>query len=230
MGRLDPSRLFDMRARLFVSRLHRHILQGDRCFTSGAFVIEVPTSPKFATFVKQLRQQSTRRPFAATHDWFQKQAKFAGARLCKNACTVNARWLSSDSQMEYVFKPPLVGLCGSKDVAPKRVMLWYMFRVGSTRYMFMKLESFPAVSVRHAWGAIGRYVLKTKKASMFPSRRENARKNKTSGENVSSRAAQLSSQDVRALWPSSHREAQVYNQSVRTGFEMFVPATLANTL
>lgn len=216
-----------MRVRLFLSRLHAHILKGGRCFTSGTFVVEVPDSPRFATFVRQLQKFSSRRPFAKTHDWFQSQRKFASQRLCKDSCPTNARWLTADRQREYAFKPPLVGLCGSGNAAPKGVMLWYTFRVGSKRYMFMKLESAPALSAQHAWGAVRRYVLKTKKKSSLPSRRENAGKN-SRGTNLGNKAARLSANNVRTLWPSSEGNARKYNRNVRTGLEMFVPSAMAN--
>lgn len=226
---MDPPRMFDVRVRLFISRLHGLIASRGRCFVSGSFVIEVPRDDsRFTTFVNQLTRFSSRRLISRTHDWFQKQHKFRAQRLCKTACAIDARTLRAGPQREYTFSPPLVGLCGSSDSAAKRVMLWYVFAAGSKTYMFVKLESHPGMSAHHLYGAIRRYVLKKKKVSSYAPRRENAKKDANG--NVSAAAARASHEDVHTLWPSLLTNAQMYNRSVRTGMEMFVPADIARTL
>lgn len=207
----------------FVRRLHARI--GPRCFTSGAFVLQVPTaSARFLRFLNALTAGSSVRRGARTHDDFQRADKLARRRLCGRACGAPVDALRAGKQMEFVFRAaPLRGMCGHPDDEAKRVMLWYVFSLGPARFMYVKLESSPALSASHVVSAASRYLLKRKKKSRYAARRENAYKN---GELVVRNALQLARDDAAALWPQAARQSAAYDASVRIGREMFVPAAV----
>lgn len=210
----------------FLRRLHARI--GRRCFTSGAFVIQVPAaSSRFQTFLQTLSAGSSVRFGARTHDTFQHASKLAQRRLCGSACAGPAAAVRAGKQKEFVFSEALRGVCGNPTDETKRVMLWYLFSVGFAKYMYVKLESSPALSVSHVVSAASRYLLKRTKKSKYASRRENAYKNK---ELVVAEALAQSREDAARLWPQAAGEAAAYDASLRIGREMFVPAPVVTQL
>lgn len=223
-----PLDAFDLRVRLFLSRLHAHLASRGRCFTSGAFVLEVPAaSSRFQAFLSQLVARSTRRPGARTHDGFQRADKLRRHRVCGAACAADARSLRAGAQMEYALRPALSGLCGPADPATKGVLLFYSFQLGLKKYLYMKLESHGAMSLAHARGAVERYVLKRKKRSPYAIRREDAYKD--AGGDVRARALAAAAANL-VLWPSRAAAAKAYDTSLRTGLELFVPAAAVAAL
>lgn len=217
---------FDFRMRGFLGRLHRRI--ASRCFVSGAFVLEVPPSSRFQQFVQELKRHSSKRMIARTHDDFQNPGKLAAHRVCARRCAKNARTLQWGQQYEYRFSPPLHGLCGPADASPKGVLLWYTFTLGQKPYVYMKLETHSSTSPGHTVAALKRYVLKQSKKTPFETRREDAYKNSASA--VAQRAAAAAARNVAALWPEQAGAAKAYDQSVRVGMELFVPATVVASL
>ena len=206
----------------FVKRLHART--GQRCFTSGAFVLQVPTaSTRFQRFLNALTAGSTVRVGARTHDNFQRADKLARRRLCGATCAGPIAGLHAGKQREFLLRTPLKAMCGNPADEAKRVMLWYLFSVGAQTFMYLKLESSSAVSVSHVVSAASRYLLKRKKRSRYATRRENAYKN---GELVARDALSLSLEDARRLWPHAAREAAAYDAFLRIGREMFVPASV----
>jgi len=226
---------FDAFLRRFLSRLHAHLLSRGRCFVSGSFVVEIPAAPRglqrdaasvrFKNFLDNLTSFSSRRLLAKTHDDFQRPAKLAAHRLCADRCTGDARTLRAGPQYEYLFSPPLSGLCGGQDVYAKGVLLWYTFSLGAQRFLFLKLESHGATSPAHAKAAFMRYVLKRGKKTPFETRRENAYKDGKGP--IRDAAAAAAARNVAALWPQHAAAAGVYDATLRTGMELFVPAAAA---
>jgi hypothetical protein len=216
---MSPS--FDAEVRSFLQRLHARLVAKGRCFTSGAFVLEIPkASSRFQGFLSRMQTASRRRPGARTHNDFQSPARLARHRVCGATCAADPRTLHAGPQREYVLRPALGGLCGPADTAAKGVLLWYTFHLGAKSYMYMKLESHGALSLAHARGAVTRYVLKREKRSAFAPRRENAYKD---GGDVRPRALAFAAANL-VLWPSRAADARAYNDSVRVGMELFVPA------
>lgn len=204
----------------FVRRLHAATRR--RCFTSGAFVLEVPAaSTRFQRFLQGLVTSSSVRRGARTHDDFQRPERLAARRLCGRACARGVSDLSAGRQREFAFRAPLRGLCGQPTDEAKRVMLWYLFGTGGKRYMYVKLESHPALSVQHAVAAASRYLLKRQKKTAYASRRENAYKD---GNLVPAAALAMSRENAAALWPHLAAPAAGYDATLRIGREMFVPA------
>lgn len=209
---------FDAAVTGFVRRLHSRAAQ--RCFLSGAFVLQVPTaSTRFQRFLHSLTAASSVRVGARTHDDFQRADKLARRRLCGSGCRTPVADLRAGKQREYVFRTPLLGLCGGAADEVKRVMLWYVFSSGGATYMYLKLESSRALSVHHVASAASRYILKKQKRTMYLRRRENAYKDGAVGN-----ALGLSRDDVAGLWPHAAGHAAKYDATVRVGREMFVPA------
>lgn len=210
----------------FVRRLHART--GQRCFTSGAFVLRVPlASTRFQRFLAALTAASSVRFGARTHDDFQRADKLTRRRLCGASCLGGMTDVRAGKQREFVFRAPLRSVCGHPADEAKRVMLWYLFSAGQARFMYVKMESSPALSVSHAVAAASRYVLKRKKKSMYVTRRENAYKN---GELVARDALRLSRDNSRLLWPEATRDAAAYDASMRIGREMFMPASVVARL
>lgn len=210
----------------FVKRLHART--GRRCFTSGAFVLHVPAaSTRFQRFLAALMAGSRVRVGARTHDDFQRADKVVRRRLCGATCARPVAGLHAGKQREFVLRAPLTAMCGHPGDEAKRVVLWYVFSVGREKFMYLKLESSPALSVSHVVSAASRYLLKRKKQSRYPTRRENAYKN---GDLVARDALSLSLQNARALWPHAAREAAAYDAFLRIGREMFVPASVVAQL
>lgn len=193
-------------------------------------MLRVPTaSARFQRFLAALSAGSSARRIARTHDDFQNPGKLVRRRLCASACRVSAD-VRAGRQMEFAFRAPLQGLCGGADDEPKRVMLWYLFSLqslGAARFMYVKLESSPAMSVSHVAAAASRYLLKRKKKSRYASRRENAYKD---GRVVTQNAFQLSRNDAATLWPGAKEEAGAYDATLRIGREMFVPAAVVASI
>ncbi len=216
----------EARVRGFLTRLHSKLASRGRCFSSGAFVVHIPqSSTQFQRFLDGLLAHSSARFGAKTHDDFQVLAKLRARRLCRPACARDITALRPGRQREFIFGAPLAGLCGPADASAKRVLLFYTFQTNSGAYLYMKLESEPALSVGHAVSALSRYVLKKSKKSQFAARRENAYKNKRG---VAARTAMaLSSADVRELWPEQAKNSKEYDASLRIGYEFFVPAAAA---
>lgn len=206
----------------FLKRLHART--GRRCFTSGAFVLHVPTaSTRFQRFLNALMAGSRVRVGARTHDDFQRADKLARHRLCGATCSRPVAGLQAGKQREFPLRTPLTATCGHPGDEAKRVVLWYMFSVGTAKFMYLKLESSPALSVHHVVSAASRYLLKRKKQSRYPTRRENAYKD---GELVARDALSLSLENARQLWPHARKNAAAYDAFLRIGREMFVPASV----
>jgi hypothetical protein len=209
----------------FLTRLHERLVRGGRCFTSGAFVVEVPqASSKFQLFMEKLRKKSTRR-FGVTHDDFQHASKIEARRLCSVVGKCHAlRSFGSGPQMEYHLSPAMDHMCGEGISAPKRVVLWYPFEVERKKFLYMKLESAPALSLTHAGGAISRYVIKKQKTGL-PARRENAYKDKGGADAESLyRRSREASADNAEMWPAFAESAARYDEELRIGMEMLIPA------
>jgi len=221
-------RAFDIRLRLALSRLHAMLAAKGRCFVSGAFVLEIPPSARVAAFLSTLVGLSARRLLARTHDGFQDPRKLLRHRLCGGRCVAGGG-LRAGPQREYRFEPPLHGLCGALDQSPKGVMLFYTFQFGPKTYLYLKLESHARASVAHVRGASQRYVLKRSKRTAFETRREDAYKD-LPRQTVVEAAARASLSNVQSLWPSRAADARAYDASLRTGLELFVPATVVATL
>lgn len=128
--------------------------------------------------------------------------------------------------MEYLFNPPVSGLCGTPE--HKRVALWYVFSIGLRRFLFFKLEGDPALSLGHAASAAARYILKRDKPSKLPRRREDAYKNR--GGLDPSAALSESRANASTLWPDAAAEAAAYDRDIRIGRELFVPASVVARL
>lgn len=210
----------------FARRLHAR--SGQRCFLSGAFVLQVPlASTRFQRFLQSLTAASSVRRGARTHDDFQRPNRLARHRLCGGSCGAPVANLRAGKQREYVFRAPLRGLCGGPADEAKRVMLWYVFSSGGATYMYVKLESHPALSAQHVVSAASRYILKKQKRSSYTRRRENAYKD---GELVAADALALARDDVGKLWPGAAKDAAAYDATLRVGREMFVPAPVVAQL
>lgn len=204
----------------FLHRLHQRV--GPRCFASGAFVLQVPVDPAFDRLLDDLSRGSSRR-VGTTHADFRSAAALTRRRLCGSACAAPIAGVRAGPQREYRLSTPLRPCDGPQS---KRVLLWYQFWVGGARYLYLKLEAHPALSVRHALAAASRYVLK--RQSQLPTRRENAYKDR--GGLVTAAAMALAAEDAQTLWPQAADEAARYDASVRIGREMFVPAAVAAEL
>lgn len=212
-------------ARAFVHALYDRLRH--RCFVSGTFVVAVPhVHPKAEALLRDLRAGSTRRLIARTHADFRTTEALRARRLCAEACADPGAARATSPQMEFRLDPPLTGLCGEATAEPKRAALWYTFEVGRRRYLFLKLESSPALSLSHATAAAARYLLKREKkgAPHLPKRRENAYKD---AGGVDPGAALLeSAANARELWPEAAAEAAWYDRTARIGRELFVPASV----
>lgn len=219
------SQAFDAAMRDFLRALHARVR--GRCFTSGAWVLQLPPSARVQQFLDGLRRASSRRPIARTHDGFQKPQKLARHRVCGTRCAVDARSLQAGSQYEYRLSPPLDGLCGAGDAARKGVVLWYTFQLGVQRYLYLKLESHASTSPAHALAAVRRYVLKRSKATPYETRREDAYKDDPRG--LAQRVATAAARNL-VLWPQHAAEARQYDASARTGLELFVPGAVFASL
>lgn len=210
----------------FLRRLYART--APQCFLSGAFVLQVPpASARFQRFLHSLTASSSVRRGARTHDDFQRADKLDRRRLCGGACRAPVADLKAGKQREYVFSKPLRGLCGGAADEAKRVMLWYVFSSGGATYMYLKLESHPALSAQHVVSAASRYILKKQKRSRYARRRENAYKD---GELVAGDALALARDDVAKLWPDAAGSAAAYDAGMRIGREMFVPAPVVAQL
>lgn len=205
----------------FLNGLHRRL--GRRCFSSGAFVVQVPPTPAFRRLLDEMMKRGSRRVGARTHDDFSSAAKLGRRRLCGQACAAGIAQVRAGKQMEYRLAPtrPCEG-------AVKRVLLFYQFWVGGGHYLYMKLESHPALSVRHATSAASRYMLKREKKSALPTRREDAYKDR--GGVVASAALALARDNAAQLWPGQAAAAARYDATLRIGREVFVPAAVAGEL
>lgn len=212
----------DSQVAAFLKRLHQRA--GRRCFTSGAFVVQVPPTAAFRALLDGLVTRGSRRVGARTHDDFSTAAKLARRRLCGSSCAAPVAQLRAGKQMEYPLAP--MRPCGS--TAVKRVLLFYQFWVGGAHYLYLKLESHPALSVRHAASAASRYLLKREKKSTLPTRREDAYKDR--GGVVAAAALTLARDNAAQLWPGQAGDAARYDATVRVGREMFVPAAVAAQL
>lgn len=130
--------------------------------------------------------------------------------------------------MEYKLNPAMTGLCGTSDTFDRGVLLWYTFSMGTKRYMFLKMETHSYASLAHAKAAVDRYMLKkTRSTGTFEARRENSYKDSRVIED--SAMAKASARDM-LLWPEHAADAKVYNATLRTGMEVFVPAPVVATL
>lgn len=233
-SRADDPGSFDRLIRRFFSGLHARL--GPRCFVRGAFVAEIDVlDPRVASFLAGLRTHGRPRPFAATHDDFRDPAKLAAHRLCGSRCSVDPGALRADRQREYVFDPPLRGLCAPGD-ATKGVLLFYEFSVADRRFLYMKLEGHPAMSVAHARAALRRYVLRRPDPlDGRLSRRENSYKDsraRTPEARAAEarRAAEAAAANVAQLWPLAASHARRYDATLRTGMEMYLPPHVVTSL
>jgi hypothetical protein len=96
----------------------------------------------------------------------------------------------------------------------------------------MKLESHPGMSLAHAGAAINRYILKRQKRTSFEKRREDAYKDpEYSGrpDELRQAAINAAAQNV-LLWPAHAANAARYDDNLRVGMEMFVPAQVVASL
>lgn len=218
---------FDLRVRAFLARLHKVL--DHRCFVSGTFVIEIPmTSTRFQRFLEDLTTHSSRRVMSLTHATFQKPEQLEAHRLCGKSCVSSSRDLRAQGgQMEYILNPAMQGLCGKSNTFDRGVMLWYTFGMGRKKYMFLKLERHSYASVAHAKAAVQRYMLKkTRSTGTFEPRRENSYKDASQDRATMAKA---SARDL-ALWPAHGAEARLYDATLRTGMEVFVPGPIVANL
>lgn len=123
--------------------------------------------------------------------------------------------------------------CTSDRKAPKKVMLFYPFRVKATnitkRYLYLKLESEPAISVEHALEAAVAYTTDVKDNSGYPRRRERLRKNESSYDHeLSVRDNQF--YDSLNLTEDDKKNIIFYNAFVRSHNEFFIPQSITNRL
>lgn len=200
-----------------------------RCFVSGTFVFEDPPPE----LVLELRQRSTHRLFGGrTHADFMKPEAHARVRLCGRSCAGGPAAATSP-QREVHLRRPFLARCPDGEEA-KRVALIYEFAVGRTNFLFVKLESFGAATAQHAARAFGRYVLR-RQPLHGNARRENAYKDRLFNKGRALRAAAMD----RRLWawlPRQHwrqkadESALAYDERVRVGMEVFVPAALGAAL
>ncbi len=161
---------------ILVRRLLDVVRRKGRCFQSGAFVLDFTGLEDWAL---GYISEGRPRPFQLTHNAYRKY------RITQ--------------QVEF---PIHIDACG----AVKRVILAYIFRIGSKTYMYLKLERHPARSAGHVRNALATYVLH--KRAQGPSRREST---KVSRANV-------------ALNARAFQSDNSYNTKYRVGNEMFIPA------
>lgn len=123
--------------------------------------------------------------------------------------------------------------CTDDRKAPKKVMLFYPFRVTAEnitkRYLYLKLESSQSISLEHALEAAEAYTTDVKDNSGYHRRRERLRGEKESYErelriidNEFYDALKLGSKDIENI--------KFYNAFVRSHNELFIPQSITNTL
>lgn len=215
----------------FVRRLYASL--GDRCFVSGTFVIAVPRSESFAQFVRGVMRRASRRTFSRTHDTFQRMQQLERRRCAAGGpCQpLDPRSVWSTRQYEVRLRDMQIG-CDGVPVR-KGVALVYLFGFANQAYMFLKLESHPAMSFGHVSAAISRYILKRAPKTTLPVRRENDWKNvKRTATKRRALISNAASKD-RSVWswaPGSRAEADAYDSTMRIGMELFVPSSAADSL
>lgn len=221
------SKAFETRVRAFLTKLHVLLRAKGRCFVSGAFVVETTGSAKLQAFAAGLKQHSSRRLLAKTHNAFSDPAKLGKYRVCSLGarCRARVEGLTASPQYEYTLAPAMHGLCHPYDAFPKQVVLWYTFSMGGSSFLYMKLESHKGMSLAHVQGAVSRYVLKRQKPTAgYEVRRENAYKN--SPTRYAAEALTASAKN-RAVWaamsPAYAALSNAYDASVRVGKELYVP-------
>jgi len=125
--------------------------------------------------------------------------------------------------------------CTDDRKAPKKVMLFYPFRVKSLkknvskRYLYLKLESSPAISVEHAIEAAEAYTTDVKDNSGYPRRRERLRKKETSYDDKL-RIADHEFYESLNLSSNDKEDIRFYNDFVRSHNELFIPQSITNRI
>lgn len=125
--------------------------------------------------------------------------------------------------------------CTDDRKAPKKVMLFYPFRVKSLeknvskRYLYLKLESSPAISVEHAIEAAEAYTTDVKDNSGYPRRRERLKKKETSYDDKL-RIADNEFYDSLNLSSNDKEDIRFYNDFVRSHNELFIPQSITNRI
>ena len=125
--------------------------------------------------------------------------------------------------------------CTDDRKAPKKVMLFYPFRVKSLkknitkRYLYLKLESSPAISVEHAIEAAEAYTTDVKDNSGYPRRRERLRKKETSYDDKL-RIADNEFYEYLNLTSNDKEDIRFYNKFVRSHNELFIPQSITNRI
>lgn len=125
--------------------------------------------------------------------------------------------------------------CTDDRKAPKKVLLFYPFRVKSLeknvskRYLYLKLESSPAISVEHAIEAAEAYTTDVKDNSGYPRRRERLRKKETSYDDKL-RIADNEFYESLNLSSNDKEDIIFYNDFVRSHNEIFIPQSITNRI
>jgi hypothetical protein len=228
----------DWLLRNFVTVLFEHL--GPRCFDKGLIVAELGSNKSaFRLFIQEVVARSRARQIARTHRLFMDPVAFEGHRVCRRAhgregvpsCDT-ASLRACDSQMEYVFFPKLRVPCAAHR---KGVLLLFRFSysvVGGRRdYVFMKLEGSKALSMSHAISAFHTYALKR----LVEGRRETDVSLDGLWEELAADTRQVlqacgMNGCTRAQQRDAARASKQYDEQVRVGHEVFVPAALANGL
>lgn len=208
------------------------------CFTNGTFMFEDKDKNLFNALQKAKFSHAW---YKNTHETVKNKQNFVCSSYHKdNKCI-------SDKIHQYEIEiPDKFVNCGSDKII-KRVILTYnvkMHREGITKYYtFFKLESWPAISLKHTTQAFQRYILKnesTKTVSL--KRREDCQKDKSGCKLYSqflnkkyqddhinyllSRHSNLNQNQKQEIYHSF----SWYDEFVRTGDEYFVPQYITNEL
>lgn len=187
----------------FLNKLMHVLEQKHLCFDRGAFVMHVSG---YEDLVQKLLQQGSPRKIAKTHDVFMKHAEWH-----KHAHCPICRLVPLTKQYEV----PLRHFRGGCQITRKRVALGYLFRIDLRVYLYLKLETSPAMSATHAYEAMQRYVLKKAVRTDTYPRRENSYKNKMKIPNA------IIQRDRVAL--HEYEESKTYDSRYRVGSELYIP-------
>lgn len=196
-------------AALFSLLKKRHL-----CFDRGSLVLRIPHHA--VSQCKQMIKQSGVKRHGQTHRVFLSNTQYSKHSKCGRLCRVKGLTSQYDTR--------LYGHIQCQKTK-KRIALAYMFTINQTPYMFVKLESHPAMSLGHSREAIMRYGFgQTVRTDIYP-RRENSYKNGTQI------PGHILKRD-RSAWrhPEAYSEANRYDTHFRVGSELYVPREIVNAL